>query len=26
LAHFSTIFRKHFGMAPSEYAEKAAER
>ena len=22
LAHFSTIFRKHFGVAPSEYAEK----
>ena len=21
LAHFSTIFRKHFGVAPSEYAE-----
>ncbi|MBR1415109.1 MAG: helix-turn-helix domain-containing protein [Prevotella sp.] len=23
LAHFSTVFRKHFGVAPSEYAEKA---
>ena len=23
LAHFSTIFRKHFGVAPSEYAETA---
>ena len=23
LAHFSTIFRKHFGVAPSEYAEQA---
>jgi len=22
LAHFSTIFRKHFGIAPSEYAER----
>ena len=22
LAHFSTIFRKHFGVAPSEYAQK----
>ena len=22
LAHFSTIFRRHFGMSPSEYAEK----
>jgi len=22
LAHFSTIFRKHFGVAPSEYAER----
>ncbi|MDE6808052.1 MAG: helix-turn-helix domain-containing protein, partial [Prevotella sp.] len=22
LAHFSTIFRKHFGMSPSEYAER----
>ena len=22
LAHFSTIFRKHFGVAPSEYAEQ----
>jgi AraC-like DNA-binding protein len=22
LAHFSTIFRKHFGITPSEYAEK----
>ncbi len=25
LAHFSTIFRKHFGVAPSEYAEGAKE-
>ncbi len=25
LAHFSTIFRKHFGVAPSEYAEREAE-
>ena len=25
LAHFSTIFRKHFGIAPSEYAEKTEE-
>ena len=25
LAHFSTIFRKHFGIAPSEYAEKNGE-
>jgi signal transduction histidine kinase/ligand-binding sensor domain-containing protein/DNA-binding response OmpR family regulator len=25
LAHFSTIFRKHFGMSPSEYAENHAE-
>ena len=25
LAHFSTIFRKHFGIAPSEYAEQEAE-
>ena len=24
LAHFSTIFRKHFGLAPTEYAERAA--
>ncbi|MBO7539955.1 MAG: helix-turn-helix domain-containing protein [Prevotella sp.] len=24
LAHFSTIFRKHFGVAPSEYAEREA--
>ena len=23
LAHFSTIFRKHFGISPSEYAEKS---
>ena len=23
LAHFSTIFRKHFGLSPSEYAENA---
>ena len=22
LAHFSTIFRKHFGVAPSEYADR----
>ena len=22
LAHFSTIFRKHFGVSPSEYAER----
>ena len=22
LAHFSTIFRKHFGMSPSEYVER----
>ena len=22
LAHFSTVFRKHFGMSPSEYVEK----
>ena len=22
LAHFSTVFRKHFGVAPSDYAEK----
>ena len=25
LAHFSTIFRKHFGISPSEYAEKQGE-
>ncbi len=25
LAHFSTIFRKHFGVAPSEYAEQHNE-
>ena len=25
LAHFSTIFRKHFGISPSEYAEKTGE-
>ena len=25
LAHFSTIFRKHFGMAPSEYVEREAQ-
>ena len=25
LAHFSTIFRKHFGVAPSEYADQEAE-
>ena len=25
LAHFSTIFRKHFGIAPSEYAEREGE-
>ena len=24
LAHFSTVFRKHFGLSPSEYAEGAA--
>ncbi len=24
LAHFSTVFRKHFGMSPSEYVEKNA--
>ncbi len=24
LAHFSTIFRKHFGVAPSEYIEREA--
>ena len=24
LAHFSTIFRKHFGVSPSEYAEREA--
>ena len=24
LAHFSTIFRKHFGISPSEYAEQEA--
>ena len=24
LAHFSTIFRKHFGVSPSEYAETAS--
>ncbi len=23
LAHFSTVFRKHFGVTPTEYAEKA---
>ena len=23
LAHFSTIFRKYFGVAPSEYGEKS---
>jgi AraC-like DNA-binding protein len=22
LAHFSTVFRKHFGMTPSEYIER----
>ena len=22
LAHFSTLFRKHFGVSPSEYAER----
>ena len=22
LAHFSTVFRKHFGVSPSEYAER----
>ena len=26
LAHFSTIFRKHFGVAPSEYAEREGEK
>ncbi len=25
LAHFSTIFRKHFGVSPSEYAERDAD-
>ena len=25
LAHFSTIFRKHFGVSPSEYIEREAE-
>ena len=25
LAHFSTIFRKHFGVAPSEYAQRLEE-
>jgi signal transduction histidine kinase/ligand-binding sensor domain-containing protein/DNA-binding response OmpR family regulator len=25
LAHFSTIFRKHFGVAPSDFAEREAE-
>ena len=25
LAHFSTIFRKHFGVAPSEYAERETD-
>lgn len=25
LAHFSTIFRKHFGVSPSEYAEREDE-
>ncbi len=25
LAHFSTIFRKHFGMAPSEYVEREGQ-
>ena len=24
LAHFSTIFRKHFGLSPSEYVEREA--
>ena len=24
LAHFSTIFRKHFGLSPTEYAEQAS--
>jgi AraC-like DNA-binding protein len=23
LAHFSTIFRRHFGISPTEYAERA---
>ena len=26
LAHFSTIFRKHFGISPSEYAERSEEK
>ena len=26
LAHFSTIFRKHFGVAPSEYAERESNQ
>ena len=25
LAHFSTIFRKHFGISPSEYAERGEQ-
>ncbi len=25
LAHFSTIFRKHFGVAPSEYVERESQ-
>ena len=25
LAHFSTVFRKHFGVSPSEYAEREGE-
>lgn len=25
LAHFSTVFRKHFGMSPTEYTERNAE-
>ncbi len=25
LAHFSTIFRKHFGVSPSEYAEREGD-
>ena len=25
LAHFSTVFRKHFGVSPTEYAERSQE-
>lgn len=25
LAHFSTVFRKHFGMSPTEYTERCAD-